>query len=240
MFSKITFFIEFICWNRIDHLISVSKSIVNWYSENLGYISSTVILNAPQIQEQKESSSNIKLRDKLKISKDELLFVYVGLFCSGRGIDFLLDSFSKLDSNYNIVFIGFGEMEGKIKSYSGMNNNIYIHDAVPHDELVSFIKDADAGFCLIENVSLSDYFSLPNKLFEYITAEIPIIASKLPEIELVLSKYKLGLVCDDNFTSLEKVIQNVVLSKANYEEAFKDLSWSAQEKKLEHLYSRYI
>ena len=34
-------------------------------------------------------------------------------------------------------------------------------------KLTNLIKEADVGLCLVENVSLSDYYCLPNKLFEY-------------------------------------------------------------------------
>ena len=79
------------------------------------------------------------------------------------------------------------------------NSNIHLHKKVPHNQVVNLIKSADVGICIIENVSLSDYYCLPNKLFEYSFAGLRVIGSDFPEISNYILSNKLGEVCKINF-----------------------------------------
>jgi glycosyltransferase involved in cell wall biosynthesis len=111
---------------------------------------------------------------------------------------------------------------------------------VPHDELVSFINGADVGFCLIENVSLSDYYCLPNKLFEYIFAGVKVIASDFPELRDMCERYKLGVVWDEKVEDISELIPKLnLLGKIDCEFLY-DFSWEFQEKKLKSLYKNII
>ena len=83
-------------------------------------------------------------------------------------------------------------------SYSANYKNIHFHPLVPHHEVVNLIKSSDVGICFIENVSLSDYFCLPNKLFEYLFAGLNILGSNIPEIVKFITTNKVGTVCDLN------------------------------------------
>ena len=141
---------------------------------------SILILNSPFVDKDKSKLlDENNLRKIFKINKDKLIFTYVGDLCFGRGIDFLLDIFSESNFKSHIVFIGNGFLENKIKSISKINSNIHLHKKVPHNQVVNLIKSADIGICIIENVSLSDYYCLPNKLFEYSFAGLRIIPSIL-------------------------------------------------------------
>jgi glycosyltransferase involved in cell wall biosynthesis len=92
---------------------------------------------------------------------------------------------------------------------------------------------------------LSDYYSLPNKLFEYAFAGLPILASDFPEIRKIVDKYSLGYYTDNNIEKIEETIislQNLTIKKAN-EFNFKnldELSWIAQENRLQNLYDNLL
>ena len=63
--------------------------------------------------------------------------------------------------------MGWGILETMIKKYSQDNKNIHVHAPVDHSEVVPLVSECDFGICNVENISLSDYLCLPNKLFEY-------------------------------------------------------------------------
>ena len=67
--------------------------------------------------------------------------------------------------------------------------------AVPTDDVVRWAAGADVGLALIQNVSLSYFLSLPNKLFEYVAAGLPVVASDFPELRGVVEGRGLGVVC---------------------------------------------
>jgi len=142
-----------------------------------------------------------------------------------------------------LVFLGYGELKESLIELSNKHFNIHVHDAVPHEKVVSVAKSADVGLCLIQNVSLSDYYCLPNKLFEYCFAEIPVLASNFPDISNVIKQYNLGKTCELDVDSIYHAIKAFeemdTLPKIDAD-ALYELSWEAQEKKLVKLYERLI
>ena len=238
-FSKIVYFFEKITWRFIDHFISVSPSIIKWYEEEYGRKKNTLILNSPEIETKKTENSN-GLRKKFLINDDEKLFIYVGEINKGRGITNLLEIFKDLKSR--ILFLGYGPLVNKVKDFENNYSNIHYHEAVEPDSLISLIQEADVGLCLVERVSLSDYFCLPNKLFEYAFAGLPVIASDFPDIKFLVEKYDLGFCCDsgsikDVKKNIERYESIIKISK-NDVSKLHDLSWQKQELNLINVYRR--
>ena len=156
-------------------------------------------------------------------------------------IDLLLEIFSKSSAKSHIVFIGDGFLENKIKSFSKKNSNIHLHKKVPHNQVVNLIKSADVGICIIENVSLSDYYCLPNKLFEYSFAGLRVICSDFTEISNYIISNKLGEVCKVNFESIKKAIK--IIEKQGTKKVntnLKNYSWANQAKKLVNIYKKEL
>jgi len=241
--GKMTLFIEKLLWRFVDALIVVSPSIDKWYQDNVGYKYSEVILNAPVLEMDIAKSDQSYLRNYLHIPNESKIFLYIGILGKGRGIDLIVESFKNSDLKSSLVFLGYGELSDELKKLSKEYPNIYVHDAVPHDKVVGVAQSADVGLCLIQNVSLSDYYCLPNKLFEYTFAGIPILASNFPDISQVVDKYRLGKVTALDTKSVSKVIKEFEdmeeLPKIDKDTLY-ELSWKAQEEKLIKLYEKLI
>jgi len=241
--GKMTLLAEKVLWRYIDALIVVSPSIDRWYKENVGEKYSEVILNSPLFDSNISIGDKSYLREHFSISKESKIFLYVGGLVHGRGIDLIVEAFKKSDLKSSLVFLGYGILSDELKKLAKEYPNIYVHDAVPHEKVVSVAKSADVGLCLIQNVSLSDYYCLPNKLFEYCFAEIPVLASDFPDILEVVKKYNLGKCCKLDAQSIYEAIKEFEdakeLPKINVNELY-DLSWNAQEEKLIKLYDALI
>jgi glycosyltransferase involved in cell wall biosynthesis len=236
--SKATLLIEKRYWRNIDHLISVSDSILNWYDSHLGRKKSTLILNSPIFEKSKKSSTpNRYFHELYKINEDVLVFVYLGYLGKGRSIEYILNIFANANISSHVVFIGYGELSSLILEYQQRTTNIHLHKSIPHDTIVDVVKSADVGFCLIENISLSDYYCLPNKLFEYIFAGVPVIASDFPDITNIVNKYQLGKTCKLEEASIYEAVQEIESNPpGRLTSDIEDLSWDAQSKKLQLLY----
>lgn len=234
--------VEKISWRKIDFLITVSPSINNWYLKNFGFVNSEVILNSPKIKNFDTKLTNKKyFHEKYQLNSNTKVFVYLGALVKGRYIEQLLEIFQKYASQSVIVFIGFGELKQLVESYSLKFKTIKYHEPVTHDKVVETIGNADFGLCLIENVSLSDYYCLPNKLFEYIFAKKRVLASNFPDISNLVNEYKLGKCCDLNLES----IKNSILSMESDELTdvttnLYELSWENQEFKLKMIYKNLV
>jgi glycosyltransferase involved in cell wall biosynthesis len=237
--GKLTIFVERFLWSFIDALIVVSPSIELWYKENVGKKKSSVILNSPVYDVSKKKKENSYLREKFSIPLGSKIFIYVGILGEGRGIDLLLEVFMREDISSSLVFLGYGEMANKIRKVAEDNNNVFIHDSVSHEKVVPLVASADYGLCLVQNVSLSDYFCLPNKLFEYCFAGVPVLASDFPDIRDLVEKYDIGRCCALNVEHISEMIELMQSQDYVFNNNFadiKELSWQNQEKKLIALY----
>ena len=235
--GRATFLCEKLLWPVIDALIVVSPSIKDWYLSNIGGKRSEVILNSPVIGPAGRSPSRY-LREKFGIPDEKPIFVYVGILGRGRGIERIIEAFERISSAAALVFLGFGELEGKIRNVSKREGSgVYLHSAVPHDEVVMVAASADVGLCMIEAVSLSDYLCLPNKLFEYAFAGLPVIASKFPDIAKVVEGYGLGVCADIDVDSISSAMGETCRERRRVQvDLIHNLSWQAQAARLNALY----
>jgi glycosyltransferase involved in cell wall biosynthesis len=237
--SKSIFFLEKKVWRFVDKLIVVSPSIDKWYGDKIGTKDTAIIMNSPFVKKNNTSINTDYLRKTYHIPISSRIFIYIGGFIRGRGIESLIEIFKNKDLNSHIVFLGYGELKNNLLKTSNQYSNIHIHDAVPHEEVISVAKSADIGLCFIQNISLSDYYCLPNKLFEYAFAEIPMLASDFPDIVTIVDKYLLGecssLDIQDMYSTIKKFEVMDELPKIEVEKLY-DLSWAAQEEKLVNLY----
>lgn len=195
LLSAATLVVERLVWPFVDLFITVSPSIEHWYHERLGPRRSVVVLNAPHVGSTPSPYAREGyLRERFGIPADAVVFLYVGLLAPGRGLTQLLEIFAEAHGRSHVVLVGYGELRGTCEIAAREHPRIHVHDAVPHAQVVSLIRSADVGLCLIERVSLSDYYCLPNKLFEYAFAGLPVLASDFPELRRVVERHRLGAV----------------------------------------------
>lgn len=237
--GKLTLFMERFFWRKVDALIVVSSSIDRWYQDNVGRKPSVVILNSPILSPEAGQFDNNYLRRKFDIPLGRKIFIYIGILAPGRGVEIILDVFRSRGVMSHVVFLGYGELSGDLIEQARIHSNIHYHSAVSHDNVVAIASSANFGFCLIQNVSLSDYFSLPNKLFEYIFAGTPVIASNFPEISKLVRVCNAGVCCELDVKSIKDIVRRVEEENLEFQFDFDSLqgySWSAQEAKLSNFY----
>ncbi|MGB3290150.1 MAG: glycosyltransferase [Burkholderiaceae bacterium] len=231
---------ERLLWRFVNALIVVSPSIQTWYQEKIGAKRSAVILNSPLFSQTVNQDSDY-LRSKFAIPAEATVFIYVGILGAGRGIDLIMRAFSQPGISSHVVFLGYGDLSADLKRFAVEHSNIHVHDAVPHAEVVPIVQSADYGLCLVQNVSLSDYYCLPNKLFEYCFAGVPVLASDFPDIRKILLEYGIGECCNLEASDIERAVRALESSKKSF--CFADLaplSWQAQEAKLVELYQQTL
>jgi glycosyltransferase involved in cell wall biosynthesis len=236
--GRITLFVEKISWRFVDRLIVVSPSILKWYQKNIGDKKAEIVLNSPLLTEVNKSEKSY-LRNKFNIPKKSIIFIYIGILTQGRGINLIAEVFKDQSLDSHVVFLGYGDMKCELIKLSEECGNIHVHNSVSHEKVVSIAKSANVGLALIENISLSDYYCLPNKLFEYAFAEIPVLASNFPDISMVVNKYSLGKCSNLDLKSISDSIKEFELMNILPKIASIDLyslSWKAQEEKLVQMY----
>ena len=223
-----------------DRVICVSDAIANEYVKLYGIKKPALILNTPPY---KQLSKKDLFRESLNIEQDKTIFLYQGSISKGRGVEIVTECFTTLqETNAVVVFMGYGELEEYVKEMAKKYTNIYFHPAVTPEVLLEYTSSADFGISTIEDSCLSYRYCLPNKMFEYMMAELPLIVSNLPEMAKVVQKYGVGVVAKENSAKgLQEAIQEAVgLDKEhllkNIEETKKIYNWQEQERVLLEVY----
>lgn len=221
-----------------DAVITVSNSIANEYVKLYNIKKPSLVLNAPFYKEVKKTNL---FREKFAIQDNQTIFLYQGNIGAGRGIDILLDTFKELDKKNVIIFMGYGKVD-RIKELSEKYENIFFHEAVQPDILLNYTSAADFGISTIEASCLSYKYCLPNKMFEYIMAEVPVIVSDLPEMKNIVQNNHIGIIMKSNDKEgIKKAITEAITLdqnqlKHNLQNLKKIYNWEEQEKILLKVY----
>jgi glycosyltransferase involved in cell wall biosynthesis len=196
--------VERVLYRFVDETIVVSESIADWYAQAYGRGRPAVVLNCPPRRDHIRTDA---LRRILSIEESAIIFLYQGILGPGRGVKPLLDAFeAQTDDERVLVLMGMGPYEQLVREAAGRRRSIRFHPAVPPDELIAYTASADVGVCLIEDTCLSYRYCMPNKLFEYFSAGIPVIVSDLPEIARVVQDGGAGWVASLDTGALARTI----------------------------------
>ena len=176
-----------------------------------------LIMNLPPYRPKTESNL---IRKELGISASTKIIIYQGVILKGRGI---LPVFRALQSLENCVFVIFGsgprenEFRALAKSLN-VDDRVYFFGKVPYNELHNYTSSADLGVSFIEPITLSYRLALPNKLFEYCMARIPVLASDLPAIREIFNEFPVGELVPVGATPQEFVqaIKRLIERKETY------------------------
>jgi glycosyltransferase involved in cell wall biosynthesis len=222
-------------------VINVSEGIRLEYERLYGITDIELIFNSPHYTKVESSD---KLREELDIPEGKRIFLYQGGLTVSRGIELLLETFAEMEDSDNVVvFMGKGSYEPMVNEYVAKYTNIYYHPQVPYDLLISYTASADYGVISTQNLCLNNYFCMPNKLFEYIHAEIPILTNNLFDCRNMVEGYKLGVVAEEySREALVKAVDEIShLPKSHFVPNLKKMKdefcWEKEEKKLIALYA---
>lgn len=228
-----------------DRVITVSDTIADEYARLYSIEKPTVVLNCPILRTENVIKKNL-FRENLGIAASKKIFLYQGYLSPGRGIEVILEAFDQLNlENAVLIFMGEGMLTELISEHKKFGKSVYIHPFVTGEVLLDYTSSADCGIAFIEDISLSDRYCLPNKLFEYIAAGLPVISSCLPDMKHFINRYNVGTSSTTNDANglidafnnlpnldspeLEKHIEN---TRALF-------NWGTQEKILLDLYKSF-
>jgi glycosyltransferase involved in cell wall biosynthesis len=175
---------------KLKNCITVNESIAVIFEKKYG-VKFNVVRNIPDEIKGVVSFS----REELKLPLDKKIILLQGAGINiDRGAEELVDAM-KFVKNAVLVIIGGGDvwhvLETKVKE-QGLQNKVLLIKKIPKAKLAAYTQHADLGISIDKNTNPNYYNSLPNKIFDYLHAGVPILASRLPEIEKIITKYRVG------------------------------------------------
>lgn len=219
---------------KLKNVVTVSPQIADEYSAKYG-VKITVIRNFPIKLKEHYEVRNIKIDGKK-------IILYQGWVNVNRGLEPLIVAMKQIE-NAHLYIIGDGDVFDKIVQQIldlKLQDKVTLLGKIPFELLPHYTYQADLGVSLEENVGLNYKYALPNKLFDYINAGVPVLTADLPEMKKIVSTYNVGetikAITPENIAKkINELFSNETLLKqyaANCIKAKEELCWENEQQKL--------
>jgi glycosyltransferase involved in cell wall biosynthesis len=226
---------------QVDMVSLTSEGHAEWYRHEYGIDNVRVVRNYPYRREVSAPKTNL-LRLRFGLDQQQILFLYQGIIAKPRGIDLILDVFSRQPKDRHIVFMGFGPNTERVKLFERDHANIHYHPAVAPEHVAKYTCDADVGIHMMDDSCINHLYALPNKPMEYLNAGIPAIVSDLPEMGRLIRDSGSGWVVPVNDgNALSQLVQSLdragIAEKAAFARAWSEKNtWELEELKVVDMY----
>jgi len=239
--------VERFMFPRVDGAITTTDRRAAFFARAYGVDRPVVLQNRPR---QQEIANSNRIREELGLDAAYPVVLYQGGLQSGRGLDRIVSAAERVPDAL-FVFIGGGRLADELETQVerlGLTDRVRFIPTVPLEQLPEYTASADIGVQALENTCLNHVTTDSNKLFEYIAAGLPVVASNFPEIRKIIQTHEVGLlVPSDDTDALAEAIGRLVNDQslrgrlaANASRAASELNWEEQEHKLVGLYERVL
>lgn len=232
---------------RAAGTITTTDARAKFFARAYGIPRPLVLQNRPRLV---SVAGDDRIRRMLGLSADLPIVIYQGGQQPGRGLERLVTCAARVPDAY-FVFVGGGSLHEELKQQAAqlsLTDRVFFIPTVPLAELPFFTASADIGVQPIENTCLNHFTTDSNKLFEYVIARLPVIASDLPEVARVVREHDLGLLvkpgdADALVDALNRLASDPELRtyySGRAERAASTLNWGEQEQSLVAMYERIL
>lgn len=181
---------------RCDAVITVNASIAGELECRHGIARVHVITNAAPAPPAQARS----LRERCGVPAGSRVLLYQGSFSAGRQLPQCVEAMHMVQTgDVHLVLLGDGVLRTTLRraaARGAARGRIHVLPAVPQDELLAWTASADAGLVPYVADCMNNRLCTPNKLYEFIAAGLPILASDLPELRAAIVGNGLGMVAD--------------------------------------------
>lgn len=228
---------------KLKYAYTVSESIANALKDRYG-TSFRVVRNFPELQAASGASDTCPEESKEKI------ILYQGALNEGRGLEHAIVAMKYID-DAKLVIAGEGDIEDRLKKLvmdEKLEQKVEFKGRLSPGKLINITRKAHLGISIEEDRGLNYRYALPNKLFDYIHANLPVLVSDLPEMVKIVSEWQIGLITPSHEPNvLAGMIREALLNNKlreewseNLKKAASVLNWNLEEKKLKEIFMPFL
>jgi glycosyltransferase involved in cell wall biosynthesis len=160
--------------------------------------------------------SKEEAREKLDIPKDKKIILYTGHLYEWKGVDILAQTSVNLPNEYVIYFVGGTENDKKefIERNKIFHNKIKLISHQKREIIPLWLKASD--LLVLPNSSkekISNFYTSPLKMFEYMVSKRPIVSSDLPSVREILNEENAVFFKSENSSDLSQKIIEIICNK---------------------------
>ncbi|WP_161992889.1 glycosyltransferase [Aureimonas leprariae] len=236
---------------RCASVITVNPYIAGMMADAHGIQPPEVILNACEPPVATAADLDAGQRRDRRIAKalppDDFLFLYQGWLSAERNLEPMIEATARQRDGVKLVVVGYGEYEASLHRLAaevGAADRVIFLGRIENEVLSEITSLCDVGIVPYRAVDEMHRYCSPNKLFEFIAAQIPVVASDLPYLRDIVDGYSIGWLADlekvDAFASALAVAatdaDGMAASRTNLGRAWQELNWVVEGEKLIRIY----
>lgn len=227
---------------KVDEMYTVNESIAKAYRAAYNR-KVKVVRNISDFK----GLNEIKTRKELNLPEDKFIIILQGAGINiDRGGEEMIEAMKYL-TGVMLIFVGDGDVIPTLKNQvdkDQLSETVRFYGKRPYAELMNFTMVSDLGLSLDKDTNVNYRFSLPNKIFDYIHAGIPLLVSDLVEVKNIVETYEVGYVLKshqpeeiahkiEGIMSDKKRLQSC---KENTIKAAKQLNWQQEKQVLKTIF----
>lgn len=232
----------------VDYLSTVSEELGERLSAAHALATPPTIIYSANRLAALEKYHGPKSREKLGLGRDAILLVHSGNIVPGRGVDLVVRALaSRPDVHLLLITESKNAYVDELRALAaqlGVEPRIHWHGYLPYDEAMGFMSDADIGIIPMDRYGNTNV-ALPNKLFDYVLAGLPIVSSNADAMVRFLRDWKIGVVFEEKSAEdFARKLAIVLDDLPRYRSAIRQrmdrvfaCSWEMQQMKIARMYA---
>jgi len=190
--------IEKRCVRRTDVVILPEINRLEYFRKKYPDLDEVRLLENFPRREDLPTGNSDYLREKFHISADSTIVLHTGAIAPSRHVEDIVDAISLCDDRIVAVILG-----RSFKGYANgirekiddleLNDRVFLHDPVPHSEMMAVMASCDIGTALYRNDNANNYYCASNKLYECIALRKAVVTNDYPGLLKVVRDDRLGI-----------------------------------------------
>ncbi len=239
--------------SKVDILMTINSEVAKYYKNQFNFRRAIfVIHNSPPRSSTVISSDEKNLFHKyFGLSRETKVLLYQGGLSEGRGLDQLVSSAEFFPENWVLIIMGWGIIGPRLKAMAKektiLNKKVFFRPPVEQSALKLWSSSANIGIIPYKNNCKNHQLCSPNKLWEYPSSGLPIIAENLPFLKKVIEENEIGWLTmnESDVRALGKLLESLSESEVDSKSHaalrfFESNSWEKEEPSLLKAYSDCI
>lgn len=236
---------------RADAVIQVSEPYAEMTARDLRLPPLPIVRNCPDSWAPPVPRPD-RIRELLELAPTTRVVLYQGLFVVDRGIEQSMEAILEVPDAV-LVLMGFGNLGPHYRElaagprYAG---RVHVIDAVPPQQLLVWSASSDVMVMLYQPSTENHEFVTPQKLWEAMSAGVPVVASDLPGFRSIVPVVDCGVLVDPTDpTAVSQGIRALLdlgpdglraLGDRGLAAAHATYNWEAQLEVLDAVYARLL
>ncbi len=192
-------------WSRVERaaigraaaVFTVNLSIAEEMAKRYGVVQPHVLRNCDF---HRPPATRGGLQARLGLAANARVAMFQGRLEPASNLHIVIEAWRHLsDLPLHLVLVGNGSLSGDLRALAakaGLSERVHFHPHVARAELPDLTSGAAMGLIPYRPTCLNTYYCTPNKLFEYLASEVPVVATDLPELRRLIVGSDVGAVGD--------------------------------------------